>query len=194
MRLYAQLGVRYITLTHTCHNGKTPVVDTLTCPVFASSAGSGTPLKGVYPGDGLTDLGYALVEEMNRLGILVDLSHTSAQTMRDTIRATRAPVMFSHSGARAVLDHPRNVPDDVLAMIGDGADQVDGIVMAVFYPKFVDPNNPTIQRVADHIEHIAKISGKKHVGIGSDFDGMDSAVVGLEDASKYPNLVSGAQR
>ncbi|GMK56927.1 hypothetical protein CspeluHIS016_0307670 [Cutaneotrichosporon spelunceum] len=178
VRQYAALGVRYITLTHTCHN------------VFASSAGSGDAIAPVYPGDGLTPLGIALVEEMNRLGVVVDLSHTSPGTMRDALKVTRAPVMFSHSGARGVYDHPRNVPDDVLDLIGEGEGQVDGVVMAVFYPPFVDPGNATIHRVADHIEYIADKCGRRHVGIGSDFDGIDSAVEGLEDASKYPYLVA----
>lgn len=178
VRLYAQLGVRYVTLSHTCHN------------VFASSAGSGTPLHPVHPGNGLTPFGVSLVSELNRLGVLADLSHTSPETMRDVIAVTRAPVIFSHSGARGVHDHPRNVPDDVLALLGTEEGKVDGLVMAVFYSKFVDPARPTVERVADHIEHIATVAGKKHVGLGSDFDGMATAVEGLEDASTYPNLVS----
>ncbi|ORY22186.1 dipeptidase [Naematelia encephala] len=178
LRLYAQLGVRYVTLTHTCHNA------------FASSAGSGTPIEPAHPSNGLTDFGRELVVEMNRLGVLVDLSHTSYQTMTDAIAISHAPVLFSHSGAAAIYDHPRNVPDSVLALIGDGADQNPGLVMSVFHSPFIDSKNATVERVADHIEHIAVVCGKRHVGISSDFDGTNNAVQGLEDATKYPSLIA----
>ncbi|WVQ82973.1 hypothetical protein IAT38_005111 [Cryptococcus sp. DSM 104549] len=178
LRIWAQLGVRYMTLTHTNHNA------------FASSAGSGTPLEPVHPGNGLSDLGRELVKEMNRLGIMVDISHVSDETMRQAIELSKAPVIFSHSNARAVCDHPRNVPDDVLELIGEGEGKNKGVVQCVFYPEFTDLTNPCLERVADHIEHLAKKCGKAHVGIASDFDGMEHAVKGLEDASKYPDLVA----
>lgn len=178
LRLFAQLGVRYLTLTHTCHTS------------FASSAGDGSPIEPVHDGNGLTAFGRELVPELNRLGMMVDLSHVSDQTMRDAISLSRAPVIFSHSGARAICDHPRNVPDDVLDLIGPGEDQNNGIVMIVFYPSFIDPQNATHYRVADHVEYVAARCGKKHVGLGSDFDGMRESVAGLEDASKFPNLVA----
>ncbi|GAA6008717.1 hypothetical protein JCM10207_001696 [Rhodosporidiobolus poonsookiae] len=177
LRLFSQLGVRYLTLTHTCHTS------------FASSAGDGSQIDPIHPNNGLTEFGFKLIPELNRLGMMVDLSHVSDQTMLDAISLSKAPVIFSHSGARAIHDHPRNVPDEVLRLIGSGADQNHGIVMVVFYPSFVDPSNPTVVRVADHIEHIASVCGKKHVGLGSDFDGMRDSVEGLEDASKFPNLI-----
>ncbi|ODN93396.1 hypothetical protein L198_05258 [Cryptococcus wingfieldii CBS 7118] len=157
---------------------------------FASSAGSGQPLEPVHPGNGLSDLGRELIKEMNRLGIMVDISHVSDETMRQAIQVSKAPVIFSHSNARAVCDHPRNVPDDVLDMVGSGPGKNSGVVQCVFYPEFTDPVDPCLVKVADHIEYLAKKCGKAHVGIASDFDGMEHAVRGLEDASKYPDLIA----
>ncbi|TYJ58300.1 hypothetical protein B9479_000843 [Cryptococcus floricola] len=157
---------------------------------FASSAGSGKPLEPVHPGNGLSDLGRELIKEMNRLGIMVDISHVSDETMRQAIELSQAPVIFSHSNARAVCDHPRNVPDDVLDMVGSGPGKNSGVVQCVFYPDFTDPVDPCLVKVADHIEYLAKKCGRAHVGIASDFDGMEHAVRGLEDASKYPDLIA----
>ncbi|KAJ7497049.1 membrane dipeptidase-domain-containing protein [Mycena latifolia] len=175
LRQYHALGVRYVTLTHTCHNP------------FADSCGYAPgmiPLHG-----GLSPLGLRLIDEMNRLGVLVDLSHTSDDTARQALKHSKAPVIWSHSSARAVHDVPRNVPDDVLALIGTGAGQTDAVVMVNFAPQFVaSPGNATVYAVADHVEHIAKVAGKKYVGLGSDYDGIDSTPVGLEDVSKYPAL------
>ncbi|TCD62475.1 hypothetical protein EIP91_006823 [Steccherinum ochraceum] len=172
------LGVRYVTLTHVCHN------------VFADSCGM---QPGMIPRwNGLSPLGVNLIHEMNRIGMLVDLSHTSDDTARQALQTTKAPVIWSHSSARAVHDVPRNVPDDILAMIGtDAPDQVDAVVMVNFAPFFVaDPGNATVQTVADHVDHIADIAGKKHVGLGSDFDGIGDTPKGLEDVSKYPALIA----
>ena len=200
LRDYYALGARYMTLTH----GKT--ID------WADSA-TDEPSH-----HGLTAFGRAVVHEMNRLGMLVDLSHVSPDTMKDALEATEAPVIFSHSSARALVDHPRDVPDEVLRMVR----QNHGIVMVNFYPAFVSeavarwhadragvvarfkalyvgqPNRAkaaidrweqehpqpeaTIAQVADHIEHVRKI------GIGSDFDGIETTPVGLEGADKYPAL------
>ncbi|WWC88459.1 uncharacterized protein L201_003370 [Kwoniella dendrophila CBS 6074] len=178
LRIWAQLGVRYITLTHTNHDA------------FASSAGSGDLIEPVHPGNGLTELGKELIKEMNRTGIMVDLSHVSDETMRQAIQLSKAPVLFSHSNARALCDHPRNIPDDVLDMIGSEEGKNNGVIHCVFYHDFVGNEDPTLEKVADHIEYIAKRCGKKHVGIGSDFDGIDVSVKGLEDSSKYPNLIA----
>jgi membrane dipeptidase len=184
LRIFAQLGVRYLTLTHTCHSS------------FASSCGqvTGDKFDAVHKGNELSDLGVELIKELNRLGIMVDLSHTSDETMRQAIRLSEAPVVWTHSGARALMDHPRNVPDDVLRLIGDGPGQIDGVVQSVFFPPFIGPGvngeGANVSRVADHIEYIAGIIGRNRVGIASDFDGMYATVEGLEDASKYPVLMA----
>jgi len=177
LRIFAQLGVRYLTLTHTCHSA------------FASSVGSGTPLADVHEGNGLSELGKELVKELNRVGIMVDLSHTTPETMRQAIALSEAPVVWTHAGARALWDHPRNVPDDVLDMIGDGPGQKDAVIQSVFFPLFIAGEGSNVSHVADHMEYIANKIGKNRVGIASDYDGMYATVEGLEDASKYPNLV-----
>ncbi|OCL06613.1 hypothetical protein AOQ84DRAFT_398913 [Glonium stellatum] len=171
LRMYHALGVRYATLTHTCHNK------------YADSEAPGSPLHG-----GLSEAGKEIVREMNRLGIIVDLSHTSFATQRDALNATVAPVIFSHSNAYSVYKHTRNVPDDVLQMLKAN----DGIVMISFYPQLLsnEANSPaSLLDVVDHIEYVGKQIGYWHVGLGSDFDGMDHGPVGLEDVSKYPNIV-----
>ncbi|KAJ3568441.1 hypothetical protein NP233_g5712 [Leucocoprinus birnbaumii] len=159
LRTYHDLGVRYVTLTHTCHNA------------FADSCGY---FPGIIPRHhGLSSLGKRLIEEMNRLGVLVDLSHTSDATASQAIKHSKAPVIWSHSSARAVHFHVRNVPDEVLALIGTGEGKNDAVVMVNFSPDFVaDDGKATIQAVADHVEHIARVTGKEHVGIGSDYDGI----------------------
>ncbi|KAG6886308.1 hypothetical protein C0993_006718 [Termitomyces sp. T159_Od127] len=176
LRQYHTLGIRYMTLTHTCHNA------------FADSCGY---LPGIIPlHHGLSTFGRTLIKEMNRLGVLVDLSHTSDATAIETLRISKAPVIWSHSSARAVHDVPRNVPDDVLRMVGVGEGQKDAVVMINFAPFFVaGPGEANVQTVADHVEHIAKVAGKMHVGLGSDYDGINDVPEGLEDVSKYPVLV-----
>ncbi|KAI2781639.1 membrane dipeptidase-domain-containing protein [Daldinia loculata] len=167
------LGVRYITTTHNCDNA---------WATSASTVARGDPDKG------LTSLGAAYVREMNRLGMMIDLSHVSHQTMRDVLSITQTPVIFSHSGAYSVTPHLRNVPDDVLRSIRRNG----GIVMAVFVNRFLnmeDPGAVTIHDVVDHIWHLAQIAGWEHVGIGSDFSGTPFTPSGLEDVSKYPDLI-----
>ncbi|WP_027442637.1 dipeptidase [Erythrobacter cryptus] len=206
LRQLHALGVRYLTLTH---NANVPWAD----------AATDTPEH-----DGLTDFGRAVVREMNRLGMLVDLSHVSEATMMDALDEARAPVIFSHSGARAVTGHARNVPDSVLARLPENG----GVVMVVALPRFIseavrqwgarrageearlkalwlgqpgkvaeglaawDKANPepraTISDMADHIDHIRKVAGVEHIGIGGDFDGMPSGPEGFEDVRGYPAL------
>lgn len=203
LRSYHALGVRYMTLTHNVHTS------------WADCAA----LPGRH--GGLTAFGEEVVREMNRLGMLVDLSHVAPETMDDALRVSEAPVIFSHSSARALTDVPRNVPDAVLRRVTANG----GVVMVTFLPAYVsraaaadrsarkaeqaeianlkDPAErerrtkelagrprpaATLAEVADHVEHVRTIAGVDHVGIGSDFDGMSSAPVGLEDVAKYPYL------
>jgi membrane dipeptidase len=173
LRAYHALGVRYMTLTH---NGTLDWAD----------AGSGERRHG-----GLTEFGREVVREMNRLGMLVDLAHTSPETMNDALDVSEAPVIWSHAGARAVTEHTRNVPDQVLRRLPDNG----GVVMVVFYPPFISSRaEATLSDVADHIDHVARVSGVDHVGIGSDFDGIERVPRGLEDVSTFPALFAELSR
>ncbi len=205
LRMFYDLGVRYLTLTHS---------DTLD---WADSA-TDEARHG-----GLTPFGEKVVLEMNRLGMLIDISHVSPDCMRDVLRISRAPVIASHSSAYAVAAHPRNVPDDVLKMMP----QNDGVIMVNFYSTFVEPRaaeigfnasnvyrdlkhkHPNeeefekawqawkaahprpagdIHNVIDHIDHMVKVAGVDHVGIGSDFDGVPQLPRQLEDVSCFPYI------
>ena len=205
LRMFYALGTRYMTLTHW---ETTDWAD----------AATDTAKHG-----GLTAFGEQVVLEMNRLGMLVDLSHVSDGTMMDALRVSKAPVMFSHSSARSISNHVRNVPDSILKLVTANG----GIVMVNFNPGFVsetvrlyedsmaartkalraagvdtvaladsakrwDRNAPraTLQQVADHIEHVRDVAGIDHVGLGSDFDGITSVPIGLENVSKFPDLIA----
>ncbi|MDA0329778.1 MAG: dipeptidase [Gemmatimonadetes bacterium] len=173
LRAFFSMGVRYMTLTH---NGTLDWAD----------AANDEARHG-----GLTDFGREVVREMNRLGMLVDLSHTSPETMNDALDVAEAPVIWSHAAARGVVDHPRNVPDQVLRRLPENG----GVVMVTFVPSFVTANEPaTIADVADHVDHVANLAGIDHVGIGSDFDGIDSTPVGLENVSTFPALFAELSR
>ena len=206
LRSFYRLGARYMTLTHTNTND------------WADSSGD----QGRH--DGLTSFGRDVIAEMNRLGMLVDISHVADATFFDVIETTKAPVIASHSSSRALADHPRNMTDDMLRAVAKNG----GVVMVNFYPVFISTEvakaaaarsdllraqtdalhvkypdeGPEYDRelealrapyplprvdaavVADHIEHIAKVAGIDHVGIGSDFDGIGEVPTGLEDVSK----------
>jgi membrane dipeptidase len=205
LRMLYALGTRYMTLTHS---------ETLD---WADSA-TDQPKN-----HGLSEFGEQVVLEMNRLGMLVDISHVSAETMKHVLRVTRAPVIASHSSAYALANHPRNVPDDVLLLVKKN----DGVVMVNFYPGFINPEAARATRgmfqalrelrakysddkefeaalqawqkehpvaacsvhdVVDHIEHILKVAGVEHVGLGSDFDGITAVPRQLEDVSCYPYI------
>src|ERR1041385_2089372 len=200
LRMTYALGARYMTLTHTKNND------------WADSCAD-KPLH-----HGLTPFGEKVVLEMNRLGMLLDLSHVSDETMRAALKVSKAPVIFSHSSARAICRNPRNVPDDILKIMAAKG----GVVMVCFMPGFVveresadldawekeneelkklfpndtakvddgmsgwrkahpEPPRGTISDVADHIEHIRKVAGIEHIGLGSDFDGFRGGIEGLDD-------------
>lgn len=209
LRMMYRLGARYMTLTHVKNTD------------WADAAGD------VAKHHGLTPFGEDVVREMNRLGMLVDLSHVTDDVMRDALRVSKAPVIFSHSSARAVCNHVRNVPDDVLRLTATNG----GVVMVCFLPSYVtevdrqdgelakaerdrlvelhgnevakvnvgmsewrkthpDPAASTLRDVADHIDHIRTVIGVDYIGVGGDFDGFTGGVRGLEDVSKYPDLLA----
>ncbi|AWU76534.1 hypothetical protein CAS74_000479 [Pichia kudriavzevii] len=175
VRQYFDLGVRYITLTHNCDNP------------FATAASSVT---GGLPDKGLTSFGRDCIKEMNRLGMMVDLSHVSYKTMLDTLECTQAPVIFSHSSSFTLTPHERNVRDDVLKLVKDNG----GVVCINFLPQFLkregkSADDVTIDDAVAHLVHIITLIGWDHVGFGSDFDGIPCGPKGLEDVSKYPELV-----
>ncbi|KAK4196211.1 putative dipeptidase 1 precursor [Triangularia verruculosa] len=200
LRQYHSLGVRYATLTHNCPNK------------FADSAldtPSDDPRKiriapPVHHGLSVPH-GVDLIKEMNRIGMIIDLSHTSVDTMLDVLggnpdktAGSKAPVMFSHSSAYEVCPHPRNVPDQVLDLVKRNG----GVVMVNFAPDFIsctsagegklpdfDEENATLEQVVRHVRYIGERIGWEHVGFGSDFDGIETVPKGLEDVSKYPDLV-----
>lgn len=174
LRQYYLLGARYMTLTHACHNA------------FADSGGIFEALPPLH--GGLSALGKELIHEMNRLGMLVDLSHTSDDTAVQALQLSRAPVIWSHSSARAVHNIARNVPDYILKMIGTGDGQKDAVVMINLLPAFLANGTARVSDAADHVEHIGNVAGRMHVGLGSDFDGAEAFPEGLEDVSKYPAL------
>ncbi len=210
LRMFHELGVRYLTLTH---GGNTAWADSATeAPAH----------------NGLTRFGEEVVHEMNRLGMMVDISHVSDATMEDAIRVSEAPVIFSHSSARALADHVRNVPDRILGMMPKNG----GVVMVNIFPAFVNqtaakqaaglldkerefgakyPGDPkraseeylawltkmmdemesgTLEQVADHIDHMVKVAGIDHVGYGADFGSITNHPRGLEDVSRYPYLTA----
>jgi membrane dipeptidase len=169
LRMFYVAGARYMTLTHSAN-------------IRWADSGTDKPKLG-----GLSKFGEEVVREMNRLGMLVDLSHTSPETMLDAIRASEAPIIFSHSDARGLNDHGRNVPDDVLKLLQANG----GVVMVTFVPGFLTrTGKATLDDVASHMDYVRKVAGADHVGIGSDFDGIQSVPAGLEDVSKYPALTA----
>ena len=199
LRVFKSLGVAYITLTHNCHN------------IFADAAlitnSSGTTIAAPAHWGGLSDRGMLLIQEMNRLGMLVDLAHVSKDTMIDVLggrpekyKGSLAPVIFSHSSAFALCQHPRNVPDDVLQLVKT----TNSIVMINFAPDFIScvpsdsetglPDtyfkNSTLHQVARHVVYVGQTIGYDLVGLGSDFDGIPYTPEGLDDVSKFPDLLA----
>lgn len=211
LRMFYRLGVRYMTLTHTNTNN------------WADSEAD-LNNKSIKHHNGLTEFGREVVREMNRTGMMIDISHVSDKTFYDVIETTRAPVIASHSSARALANHTRNMTDDMFKAVARNG----GVVMVNFYDGFLDPrkaelamqartreeefaaqfpNDPArvqeemrkwraandpgptpISVLIDHFEHIIKVAGIDHVGIGSDFDGVPALPQGMEDISKLPNI------
>jgi len=171
LRMFYKLGVRYMTITHSCN---TPWADNWLL--------DGTTATQV----GLTPFGKDVIREMNRLGMLLDLSHVSVATMKAALDLSVAPVIFSHSSAFNICSSYRNVPDDVLELTKLNR----GIVMVNFYNNYVTcGNNAALKDVADHIDYIKRLLGVDYVGLGGDYDGVTRTPTGLEDVSKYPALL-----
>lgn len=174
LRMFYQLGVRSMALTHTCN---TPWAE------------SSSKLYQYYQrkNNSLTEFGKAVVSEMNRLGMLVDLSHSSWETARAVLKHSAAPVIFSHSSAYAVCNNIRNVPDDLLLLLKRNG----GLIMVNFYSNFVAcSDEANVSVVADHFDHIKRVIGAESIGIGADFDGALGFPRDLDDVSKYPAIIS----
>ncbi len=173
LRMFHRLGVRNIGLTWN----------------FRNQAADGVGEERT--GGGLTTFGVALVEEMNRLGILVDIAHLSPAGVEDVLKVSQSPVIASHANARAVCDHRRNLTDAQLERIARNG----GVVGVTFVPAFVDGSGgqASVRRVLDHIDHMVRVMGDDHVGLGSDFDGFfgEEKTLGLEDVSRMPAITEG---
>ncbi|XP_052023036.1 dipeptidase 1 isoform X1 [Apodemus sylvaticus] len=174
LRTLYHLGMRYLTLTHNCN---TPWADNWLVDRGDDEAES----------QGLSPFGKRVLTEMNRLGVMIDLSHVAVATMKDALQHSKAPVIFSHSSAYSVCPSRRNVPDDVLQLVRN----TSSLVMVNFYSEFVScSDSATLSQVADHLDHIKKVAGPGAVGLGGDYDGVTRLPVGLEDVSKYPDLIA----
>ncbi|KAM6176939.1 dipeptidase 1 [Erethizon dorsatum] len=174
LRALYHLGMRYLTLTHSCN---TPWADNWLVDRGDDEAES----------QGLSEFGKSVVREMNRLGVMIDLAHVSVATMKAALQLSSAPVIFSHSSAYKLCAHERNVPDDVLQLVKT----TGSLVMVNFYTDYVSCSaQAKLAQVADHLDHIKKVAGAQAVGFGGDYDGVTRLPVGLEDVSKYPDLVA----
>jgi len=166
LRVFHRLGVRMVGLVHSLRNELADgVADHRT-------------------GGGLSELGVQAVEELDRLGVLIDISHLSDAGFRDLLEVAKGPVMASHSNARAVCDHPRNMTDEMIREMADRG----GVTGMNFAPGFVHPIHATVQGVVDHVDHIVALVGPDHVGLGSDFDGIPYTPEGLEDVTRMPGI------
>ena len=186
LRQFYRMGVRYLTLTH---NGDNEIAD---------SAAQGTRWNGLSP------FGREVVEEMNRLGMIIDVAHVSDRTFYDVIKCSKAPIVSTHSCCRALASHQRNMTDDMIRTLADHG----GVIQINFYPVFLSDlyasfyavkgekasPRPGVSDVVNHIDHAVKVGGIEHVGIGTDFDGIEVTPKGLEDISKLPKVFDQLKR
>ena len=186
LRQFYRMGVRYMTLTHTGDNE------------IADSAAQGTRWHGLSP------FGREVVDEMNRLGMIVDVAHVSDETFYDVIKCSKAPIVSTHSCCRALASHRRNMTDDMIRTLADHG----GVIQINFYPVFLSDlyasfyevkgekasPRPGVSDVVNHIDHAVKVGGIEHVGIGTDFDGIEVTPKGLEDISKLPKVFDQLKR
>ena len=186
LRQFYRMGVRYMTLTH---NGDNEIAD---------SAAQGTRWHGLSP------FGREVVYEMNRLGMIVDVAHVSDETFYDVIKCSKAPIVSTHSCCRALASHRRNMTDDMIRTLADHG----GVIQINFYPVFLSDlyasfyevkgekasPRPGVSDVVNHIDHAVKVGGIEHVGIGTDFDGIEVTPKGLEDVSKLPKVFDQLKR
>lgn len=172
LRQFYRLGVRYMTLTH---NGDNEICD---------SAATEQKRWG-----GLSPFGSEVVKEMNRLGMIIDVSHISDMAFYDVLAQSKDPVVATHSCCRALCNHHRNMSDEMIEALADRG----GVIQINFYPPFLDENYkkvmPSYKRIVDHIDHVVDLVGVEHVGIGSDFDGIEITPVGMEDVSKIQKVI-----
>lgn len=166
LRVYHRLGVRMVGLVHSLRN-------------LLADGVADNRTKG-----GLSQFGVEVVEELNRLGMIVDVSHLSDAGFWDVIKVSKVPVVASHSNSRTVCPHPRNMTDDMIRALAE----CGGVMGMNFATDFVHPKNPSVETLVDHIDHIVDLVGPEHVGLGSDFDGIPTTPRGLEDASKMPEI------
>jgi membrane dipeptidase len=170
LRMLYRLGVRAVTLTWNERNQ------------IADGAAEGRT------GGGLTNFGLEMISEMNRIGMVIDVSHISDAGFSDVIETTREPIIASHSNCRSLCDHRRNLSDEMIRRLADNG----GVMGANFAPAFVDQQaqRATLERVVDHIDHVVELVGPDYVGLGSDFDGISATPKGLEDVTKMPNITA----
>ena len=181
LRDYYRLGVRYMTLTHFNTNN------------WADSSGDLDDSK-VQHHNGLTPFGKDTIREMNRLGMMVDISHVADKTFYDALEVSEAPLIASHSACRAITNVPRNMTDDMIRALA----QKGGVIQINIYCSFISqksadapknaPVRATLNDVVAHIDHVRQVAGIDAIGIGTDFDGISCAPAGLDDVSKFPNL------
>ncbi len=166
---FHKAGIRYVTL---CHSGNNQICDSCATTVKRW--------------DGLSPFGREVVAEMNRLGMLVDVSHISDAAFYDVLEVSEKPVVATHSCCRALADHPRNMTDDMIRSLAAAG----GVIQINFYPLFLESgfdesHRPSYKRIADHVDHVVRLVGINHVGLGSDFDGIEVTPEGMDDISRF---------